>query len=85
MFTTLPILFLLYNFVMFVVKPQPISAFKPAHPAPIVDHVAVETGSLKRPPRPPYVNRQNSGQSNSSSLSKDHLKMSLVSDDTCYI
>jgi len=64
-----------------IVKPQPISAFKPAPPAP-TDHVVVETGSLKRPPRPPYVNRQNSVQSNSSSLSKDHLKMSLRTGST---
>lgn len=66
--------------ILFAVKPQPISAFKPAAPVP-EDVIAVETGSLKRPPRPPYANRQNSSgtPSNHSSLSKDHLKMTLVS------
>lgn len=57
------------------VKPQPISAFRPAVPAPAPSEQTLEdSDSLKRPPRPPYANRQLS----QSSLGRDTLQMSLV-------
>lgn len=53
-------------------RPQPVSAFKPAAPAP--SEQMEEDDGLKRPPRPPYANRQLSH----GSLGKESLKMSLV-------